>query len=740
MQHANARRAGWSLPSRPTLMVMAVLTAVALAGCGGDDDDDDHHGGGGGGGEPKPPVATVQATVLSSAPERVTGGDALVRLQVSETAAGQNFQVRANGNDVSAAFTPSGNGEALGIISGLRDGDNTVEVRYGEATATLSLTNYPITGPVFSGPHEKPYICATESFTLPDGSKLGAPLDANCSVERRVHHVYRSTSGSWKPLATPASAYPSDMAYTTNNANTTVAYIVRVETGTINRAIYQTAVLHDPTKDREPTPLAQPPGWNKKVIYPLGGGCQGGWFMQGAPVSVLNDGHLRKGYAVTSASLNTFGNNCNDLLSSETIAMVKERLIENFGVPTFTIGTGGSGGAYQSHQTADNYPGMFDGIIVSMVFPDVTSSTLFKVFDSRLLHLYFTNKAAPGLYTDEQRRAISGYLQVGNIAAMSGSAGRLDPVVSFPAGFPADQRYDPVTNPTGARATVYDHTVNVYGKDARGFAKRPIDNVGVQYGLQALNNGAITPDQFIDLNEKIGGLDVDFKPTAARTSGDLDAIARAYQSGRITSGGGGLATTPIIDQRDYYDDRVNGDIHNKIHTYSLRERLKAVNGTADNQVIVGPGTITDDNFAQMDRWLTAIQNDKAEGSQAQKVVRNKPADLVNACWDAGGNKIVEEPSAFEPNQCNTLYPAGTTPRMVAGGPLADDIVKCQLKPVDPADYRVMLTPAQLDRVRTIFPTGVCDWSKPGVEQQPLAGTWQSFGPSPVNLLFDVTRP
>lgn len=49
---------------------------------------------------------------------------------------------------------------------------------------------------------------------------------------------------------------------------------------------------------------------------------------------------------------------CNDLLSSETIAMVKERLIENCGVPFFTIGTGGSGGAYQSHQTGDNYPGL----------------------------------------------------------------------------------------------------------------------------------------------------------------------------------------------------------------------------------------------------------------------------------------------------------------------------------------------------------------------------------------------
>jgi hypothetical protein len=30
------------------------------------------------------------------------------------------------------------------------------------------------------------------------------------------------------------------------------------------------------------------------------------------------------------------------------------------------------------------------------------------------------------------------------------------------------------------------------------------------------------------------------------------------------------------------------------------------------------------------------------------------------------------------------------------------------------------------RLKKVFPNGVCDWSRPGVEQQPLAGTWQTF--------------
>src|SRR5207248_11113992 len=40
-----------------------------------------------------------------------------------------------------------------------------------------------------------------------------------------------------------------------------------------------------------------------------------------------------------------------------------------------------------------------------------------------------------------------------------------------------------------------------------GFAGLPVDNVGVQYGLNALKQGIITPAQFADLNSKIGGED-----------------------------------------------------------------------------------------------------------------------------------------------------------------------------------------------------------------------------------------
>jgi hypothetical protein len=77
-------------------------------------------------------------------------------------------------------------------------------------------------------------------------------------------------------------------------------------------------------------------------------------------------------------------------------------------------------------------------------------------------------------------------------------------------------------------------------------------------------------------------------------------------------------------------------------------------------------------------------------------------------------------------------------RREAGGPLAANILKCQLKPVEVRDYKVPPNAAELARLKALYPAGVCDWSKPGVSQVPVV-TWASYGPSPKSLVFDVTR-
>ena len=700
-------------------------------------------------------IPEIQVEVVSSStPTLVSGGDALVKIK-SDLPGGVNLRVLLNNQDVSSAFKKDPeDGKMVGLITGMALGNNTV-VANGvhengsivKASAPLTVTNYPITGPMISGPHQKPYICTTANYILPDGTKLGNPIDANCSVQTRVHYVYRTTDTKAFVYLKDPTTRPANLASVTNNLGKKVNYIVRVETGTINRAIYQSAILHDPVVDLPPSPTSPPAGWNKKIIYPLGGGCQGGWYTQGtSTVATLDDSFLTAGYGVLTATLNTFGTKCSDLLSSETILMVKERFIENYGVPKFTIGTGSSGGSYQSNQTADNYPGTFDGIVTTNSFPDVTTGMV-SLGDTRLLDIYF-NTTRPNEYSVAQQKAISGFLEVKNIAFLSGrtgnagSAQRMDPRQAFPTEVPVGLRYDPVANPTGARGSVYDHTVNVYGRipgtPGAGFAQRPLDNVGVQYGLKAFNDGVITLDQFIDLNSKIGGFDIDLNQIPTRTEAYLDATRRAYQGGRILNGGNGLASTPIITRMSSGDTAVDGNIHLRFWSHSIRARLLKANGNVDNHVIVGDLAPIPLLIEQMDRWLSSIVADTSTSTKAQKVVKNKPADAVDACWTTTGEKIIETQTLNGSGKCNALFPVGTSSYLVAGAPIALDVIKCQLKPVTPSDYKVTLSAADLTRLNQTFTKGVCDWTKPGVEQV-KAVTWASFGPSPVNLLFDVTK-
>lgn len=693
----------------------------------------------------------LKIQTLSTRPETVTGGDVLVRVDVPRDIGLDKVRVLANGADVSSVFFPSEPEHTLtGLVTGLQLGENALAARaVGEededAGVEITIVNHSITGPVFSGPQEKPFFCETDKFGRPAGLPgLGAPLDAQCSITTRVDYLYKSkTDGKLKPL--PAgSTYPADVADTTTSTGVTVKYIVRLETGTVNRAIYETALLHDRIADADPRgPGLQrrSAGWNGRLVFTFGGGCTGGWYRQGNSTGgVLDDVQLGQGYAVASSSLNVFGNNCNDLLGAESMMMVKERFIETYGPPLFTIGWGCSGGSYQQHQIGDNYPGLLDGILPGCSFPEVGFATIQFITDARLLNHYFKD-TNPGAFSAEAQRKVTGFLTLNTMPNVAVGAGRITPTEFCPAVLPLAQRYNAVSNPSGVRCDVYDHTVNVYGRDDNtGFARRPLDNVGIQYGLGALNDNAITVDQFLDLNARIGGYDVDANFQAARNQADLRAVRAAYQTGRLTNGGGGLRDMPIIDYRAYNDDAPGGDIHLRYHSFSLRERLVRANGNADNQVMwvedsrfglySSASPVLASALAKMDEWLVNLSRDTSRAPAALKVKRAKPTDLVDACWTRqkdGYQKIVE-PQTRTGGQCSGIYPPAPFPREVAGSSVRSDIIKCQLKPVDPVDYTVAFTAGQWSRLQSLFSGGVCDWTKPGIEQQGLAGTWISFDP------------
>jgi len=277
-------------------------------------------------------------------------------------------------------------------------------------------------------------------------------------------------------------------------------------------------------------------------------------------------------------------------------------------------------------------------------------------------------------------------------------------------------------------------------------AQRPLDNTGIQYGLAALNKGVITSQQFIDLNRGIGGFDRDMNHVSDRHRADADARKRAIESGRILFGGAGLASTPVIDYRTYTDHVENGDIHMIVHQFSTRQRLLNANGHAENHVMQVGGLwgFTEERpdlgelFTQMDSWLMAIQGDKSTIEYAEKVVNNKPVSLLDACWGIQGEERIkyEQTQTFRGNSvCNDLYPAYLTPRHIAGAPLANNVVSCQLRELDGADYAVTISPEEYADLKQVFPEGVCDWSLGDVSGATHQGTWVSFGPSPINRLY-----
>src|SRR5262249_6990153 len=154
--------------------------------------------------------------------------------------------------------------------------------------------------------------------------------------------------------------------------------------------------------------------------------------------------------------------------------------------------------------------GLFDGISISATFPDALSIGLAGLHAHLLFHYW--SDLAPNTLTDAQKAAIFGYQSVQAGLDAANQSARTDPTtgrkISWSSAYTSGQwivlgggypelevvpqslRWDPLTNPAGARADVFDVGRNVYGIDPlTGYALRPFDNVGVQYGLNALNGG-----------------------------------------------------------------------------------------------------------------------------------------------------------------------------------------------------------------------------------------------------------
>src|SRR3954469_2415887 len=560
----------------------------------------------------------LEINVLSTRPDLVTGGQALVSIARPAT-------VRLNGSDVTGQFATRPDGRFEGLLTGLANGPDTVTASApGVRSTSLRIVNHPNGGPLFSGPQLQPWPC-------PAGA-----LDAQCNKPTAYAFQYMSTSGGGFQPYDPADP-PSDVATTTTQTGRTVPFVVRVETGWADRDQYNIAVLYDP---KQPWTAWDPqPAWNGKALVTQGAGCGNHHGATGtgpnasldaAPDVMVGDA-LGLGFAVMAPALDNSSHNCNVALQSESVVMLKEHFVETYGPLRYTIAQGGSGGALSQLQDTNAYPGLYQGLLPSATFPDAWSSAMDSI-DCPLLERYFEDPTgwAPGVAWSENQ--------------VMGAEGKVSPTIChawkevFPFYQSAEPGRPPATetkggaldlqncglndsqiwsesNPKGVRCSLQDAQVNLFGvRTQDGYAQRPAGNEGVMYGLSALKAGTISPAQFVDLNRRIGSVDINLVWTPKRVGPDIDSVKRAYVSGAVDEATN-LDKVAIIDEA-----AGNTDIHEEYRAFAISARLDKAHGRHDNHVVwYGQNASFPDPLVLMDKWLTAVAADHTNAKLADKI-------------------------------------------------------------------------------------------------------------------------
>src|SRR6201995_789832 len=273
----------------------------------------------------------------------------------------------------------------------------------------------------------------------------------------------------------------------------------------MDRDQYTIATLWQPGKPWHPwSPQQQ---YNGRLVIMHGASCDTTYGTGTAP-TVQDQKVLGAGFIVMSTALDNAGHNCNLLTEAESLEMGKEWVVDHYGQIKWTIGSGCSGGSLVQQQVANAYPGIYQGITPQCSFTDAWSSAMEYEDYYMLLNYWETKDQIDGWGPTQQSAVIDNPNPLNpvtftSVIPNSGKADRSCPDV------PQSEVFNPQTNPHGVRCTLEDYMVNMFGRDpSTGSANTPFSNVGIQYGLEAVKSGQITPQQFADLNAHIGGLDL----------------------------------------------------------------------------------------------------------------------------------------------------------------------------------------------------------------------------------------
>ncbi len=645
--------------------------------------------------------------------------------------------------------------------------------------------------PTYTNDLEYPYACRTER------SGLGQPLIDNqdgagtavyalddageqtdeivgyskdCSLNTAVYYYYRNQkTGKFLPYST----WSEDIDELSIDGRT-VPFVVRLETGTINRHIYVIALLRGPNDTPRAPDLTY---WNRKLIYQFRGGVGIGRRQGRIPLYYIPDRNqepLRSGYAIAYSTANQTSNSYDVEIAEDTMARVKRQFLARYGEPRYTIGIGKSGGAIQQYLIGQNRPGLLDAGIAMYSYPD-TVTQLTRLMDCELLEYYFdvVDVDNDKWQTWSQRSWIEGfnarddmpneYNRVRALQAIrlgswpTWSRGHTECTRSWRNLTPqiANPRYTyfaSLFTPEVVEQvpwTYWDNMKRVYGTDDDGFGRRTYDNVGVQYGLAALKQQQITVAEFLHLNDNIGGwlsaaemtperfwrsgggqsslADISIwshhnmtatasadRP-ARRNVADADAMAAAYRSGQVFLG---ELSMPVIDFRHYLEPDL--DMHHSLQSFSIRLRMLREQGHADNQIIWfadPPFVPLSDAINVLEQWLENMQSDAG-----LSVADARPTDATDRCYRDTGQLFASGDAVWDgvwnrkrDGVCMTKYPIYSNPRIEAGDDYVGDILKCHLQSVDDAIANDLYAPVDVSAhhndLQRVFPTGVCDYSR-----------------------------
>ncbi|BAL25075.1 DUF6351 family protein [Azoarcus sp. KH32C] len=645
---------------------------------------------------------------------------------------------------------------------------------------------------LFAGPKQYPFICDTEASGLGQPlvdnlAGIGTRVDQEADREKELPeaHGYSkdclAPTKAWyyyKPRGKDRFSRWNDKVrdaerITVNGVR--IPFVVRVEMGTINRFIYVLVALRG-AHESLATPTAD--RWNGRLIYQFYGGVGIGHRQGRANLKRViadREKQLAQGYAVIASTGTTTANHYNMWLIEDTALRVKRQFAALYGEPEYTVGVGGSGGAIQQYLLAQNHPGLLDAGVAQYAYPDMITQTV-PIFDCELLEYYFdVTDGGNAQWARAENRSIIEGLNANNDYSASGGVFKiqattrlsylargewrpslegqtecavawrgLTPLVLNPLFTNFENRLSESVFKQGLWS-YYEDLKQFFGTDKQGYARVPWDNVGVQYGLRALQAGRIGPEQFLRLNARVGswkapsemqperfwlvdggGSDLrDFSPWSAhnmnlagvaaapRFEGDRLAMEAAYRSGQVFLG---QLDMPVIDVRHYLEPDL--DMHHESASFSTRERILAAGGSVGNQSIWVSDSHYDptpEAFAAIDSWWRAKQ---AEPERSWAELR--PSSASDRCFDREGKVMASGEHVWDGDwnghlagACTRVYPMFANSRMVAGESIAGDRFKCALQPVAEAIDSGVYAPVDMHpyraRLEQIFPQGVCDY-------------------------------